>query len=141
MNNSQFTIKNVKTWSTDDGGGYQFSLYVDGKKFALVTNDGWGGPVDVKCIFASQLDSLVKYVSQFKVEYQGQTYDKNLDIFMDELLNEYEMNKKLQRAKKKGITFRLLTDSKQVFRTLNVLDMDRAKAYLDAKFPNNYQFI
>ena len=136
-----FQIKNFKSWSSHDGGGYQFTLYVDGKKFAFVTNDGWGGPIDVKCIFASQLDSLVKYVSQFKVEYQGQTYDKTLDIFMDELVNEYEMNKKLQRAKKKGITFRLLTDSKEVFRTLNVLDMERAKAYLDSKFPNNYQFI
>lgn len=141
MNNSQFTIKNFKSWSSHDGGGYQFTLYVDGKKFAFVTNDGWGGPIDVKCIFASQLDSLVNYVSQFKVEYQGKTYDKTLDIFMDELVNEYEMNKKLQRAKKKGITFKLLTDGNGVFRTLNVLDMDRAKAYLDSKFPNNYQFI
>jgi pyruvate/2-oxoglutarate dehydrogenase complex dihydrolipoamide dehydrogenase (E3) component len=141
MNNSQFTIKNVKTWSTDDGGGYQFSLYVDGKKFAIVTNDGWGGTVNVDCIFKSQLESLVQYVSQFKVEYEGQTFDKTLDIFMDELLNEYEMNKKLQRAKKKGIAFKLLTDSKDVFRTLNVLDMEKAKAYLDAKFPNNYQII
>ena len=68
MNNSQFTIKNFKSWSSHDGGGYQFTLYVDGKKFAFVTNDGWGGPIDVKCIFASQLDSLVNYVSQFKVE-------------------------------------------------------------------------
>ena len=141
MNNSQFTIKNFKSWSSHDGGGYQFTLYVDGKKFAIVTNDGWGGPIDVDCIFKSQLQSLIDYVSQFKCEYQGETFNKTLDIFMDELVSEYEMNKKLQRAKKKGITFKLLTDSKDVFRILNVLDMEKAKAYLDAKFPNNYQFI
>ncbi len=141
MNNSQFTIKNVKTWYTHDGGGYQFTLYVDGKKFALVTDDGWGGPVDVKCIFPSQLQSLIDFVAQSKWEYEGQVYDKTLDIFMSELVSEYEWNKKLQRAKKKGITFKLLSDGAQVFRTLNVLDIDRAKAYLDAKFPNNYQLI
>lgn len=141
MNNSQFTIKNFKSWSSHDGGGYEFTLYVNDKKFALVTNDGWGGPVDVKCINDGDLQTLIQYVSQFKCEYQGEIFDKTLDIFMDELVNEYDFNKKLQRAKKKGITFKLLTDSKGVFRTLNVLDMNKAKTYLDAKFPNQYQFI
>lgn len=141
MNNSQFTIKNVKTWYTHDGGGYQFTLYVDGKKFASVNNDGWGGVVDVKCFVDGDLDALNKYVSEMTWEDEGKTYPKNLDIFMDELLNAHQFNKKLQSAKKKGITFKLLTDGAGMFRTLNVLDLDRAKAYLDAKFPNQYQLI
>jgi len=60
---------------------------------------------------------------------------------MDELVNEYELAKKLAKAKKKGTTFRLLTDGKNMFRTLNVLDLSQAKAYLDQNFPNNYTLI
>ena len=141
MNNPQFTIKNFKTWSSHDGGGYQFTLYVDGKKFALVTDDGWGGPVNVHCINPDQLRGLVEYVAQFKWDCDGQMLPKTLDIFMSELVEEYEFNKDLQRAKKKGITFKLLTDPGHSFRTINTLDMTRAKAYLDSKFTNNYQFI
>jgi hypothetical protein len=51
------------------------------------------------------------------------------------------MDKKLAKAKKKGTTFKLLTDGNGVFRTLNVLDVAKAKEYLDSKFPNQYQLI
>jgi hypothetical protein len=67
--------------------------------------------------------------------------DVTADIFMDELVNEYELAKKLAKAKKKGTTFKLLTDGKGMFRTLNVLDLSQAKAYLDLHFPNNYILI
>lgn len=140
-NNTQFAIKNFKSWSSHDGGGFQFSLYVDGKKFAIVTDDGWGGPVDVQCIFASQLESLEKYVSQFKWQYKGAEYDMDLEVWISNLVSEYMFNKKLEKAKKKGITFKLLDDGKDVFRTLNTLDLAKAKAYLDSKFANNYQLI
>ena len=62
-------------------------------------------------------------------------------MYFDEIVNQYEMDKKLAKAKKKGTTFKLLTDGKGVFRTLNVLDLEKAKQYLDSKFPNQYQLI
>ena len=106
-----------------------------------MTDDGWGGPVDVQCIFASQLESLEKYVSQFKWQYEGAEYDMDLEVWISNLVSEYMFNKKLEKAKKKGITFKLLDDGKDVFRTLNTLDLAKAKAYLDSKFANNYQLI
>jgi hypothetical protein len=36
-------IKGLKTWKTDDGGGYQYTLMVDGRRAAFVHNDGNGG--------------------------------------------------------------------------------------------------
>jgi hypothetical protein len=68
-------------------------------------------------------------------------YTMTMGIWIDEILQAYEMDKKLQKAKKKGTTFKLLTDGEGVFRTLNVLDLEKAKQYLDSKFPNQYKFI
>jgi len=78
---------------------------------------------------------------KWKSSIDGSDMDTTADIFMDELVNEFEFAKKLAKAKKKGVTFRLLSDRSNVFRTLNVLDIDRAKQYLDQNFPNNYALI
>lgn len=162
MNNSNFTIKGFKTWSTHDGGGYQFTLYLDGKKFAFVHNDGNGGDVDVDCfdtkepkvdcistwddktIFKATPNYalLHNYVRSLpKIKHGDEEYTMTMGIWIDEIVSQYEMSKRLEKAKKKGITFKLLTDGNDGFRALNTLDMVKAKAYLDAKFPNAYQFI
>ena len=144
MKKENFSIKVLKTWSTYDGGGYQFTLYYDGKKFANVHNDGNGGWVEVNCEKEEdqkRFDSFIDALPKWKSSIDGSDMDTTADIFMDELVNEFEFAKKLAKAKKKGVTFRLLSDRSNVFRTLNVLDIDRAKQYLDQNFPNNYALI
>jgi len=144
MKKELFTIKNFKTWSTYDGGGYQFTLYYDGKKYAHVHNDGNGGWVTVDCYNEAdqkEFDSYIDGLPKWKSSIDGSDMNMTTDIFMDELVNDYELAKKLAKAKKKGTTFRLLTDGKNMFRTLNVLDLSQAKAYLDLHFPNNYTLI
>ena len=42
-----FDIKGLKTWSSRDGGGYQYTLTHNGKAVASVTNDGNGGCTDI----------------------------------------------------------------------------------------------
>ena len=39
----QLAIKGLKTWTTYDGGGYQFNLYRNNKKVAFVHEAGVGG--------------------------------------------------------------------------------------------------
>jgi hypothetical protein len=144
MKKELFTIKNYKSWSTYDGGGYQFTLYYDGKKFANVHNDGNGGWVEVNCEKEEdqkRFDSFIDNLPKWKSSIDGSDMDMTSDIFMDELVNEYELAKKLAKAKKKGTTFKLLTDGKNMFRTLNVLDLNQAREYLDSQFPNNYTLI
>ena len=144
MEKQLFTIKNFKTWSTHDGGGYQFTLYYDGKKFAFVHNDGNGGWVEVNCENKEDQNRFDDYISslpKWKSSIDGSDMDMTSDIFMDELVNEYELAKKLAKAKKKGTTFKLLSDGKGMFRTLNVLDLTQARKYLDSQFPNNYTLI
>ena len=144
MEKQLFTIKNFKTWSTHDGGGYQFTLFYDNKKFAYIHNDGNGGWIEVDCYNKEDqklFDDYISSLPKWKSSIDGSDMDVTADIFMDELVNEYELAKKLAKAKKKGTTFKLLTDGKGMFRTLNVLDLSQAKAYLDLHFPNNYILI
>jgi hypothetical protein len=141
MEKQLFTIKSFKTWSTHDGGGYQFTLYYDGKKFASVHNDGNGGWVEVNCENKEDQNRFDDYISslpKWKSSIDGSDMDMTSDIFMDELVNEYELAKKLAKAKKKGTTFRLTSDEENMFRTLNVLDLTQAKQYLDSQFSEGY---
>ena len=141
MEKQLFTIKNFKTWSTHDGGGSQFALYYDGKKFGNVHNDGNGGWVEVNLIDSEnekQFNEFIKNLPKWKSSIDGSEMDMTSDIFMDELVNEYELAKKLAKAKKKGTTFRLTSDKENMFRTLNVLDLTKAKEYLDLVCPQGY---
>jgi hypothetical protein len=166
MNDLKFTIKNLKTWSTHDGGGYQFSLYLNDKKFAFVHNDGNGGEVEVECLDVDApkveistwtdkdgkvhgwhvtphyalLSAYVKGLPKWE-SYTGDLVHVTIGMFMDTLVNNYEFDKKLAKAKKKGIVFKLNTDSNRTFRSINTLDMDIALSYLNKKFPNAYQFV
>ena len=144
----KFEIKGLKTWNTHDGGGYQFNLYIDGKKALWVHNDGNGGclditPLDVKYpnqwsesklykMFRDYLKTLPKY------EMFGELFDMDEEIFLEELLNDYEYNKALAKHKKKGICFRLLSDEKGAVRSFKTHDMDAVLKYLNDKHPNQY---
>ena len=147
----KFEIKGLKTWHTNDGGGYQFNLYIDGKKALWVHNDGNGGclditPLDVNYpnqwsesksykMFRDYLKTLPKY------EMFGELFDMDEEIFLEELLNDYEYQKALTKSKKKGICFRLLSDGKNDVRSFTTHDMDVALKYLNEKYPNQYEIL
>lgn len=136
------TIKNFKSWSTDEGGGYQFSLYNDKTKIAHVHNAGFGGCIDMHYEDASYEAMLDAYVATLPpITYQEDKFDCTIDLLMEELVSAYEVAKRMSRAAKKGILFRLNTDDKFSFRSLNTLDLEKAKAYLDKKFPQQYQLV
>lgn len=40
---TMYTVKNVKTFRGHDGNGFNATLYENGKRVALVDDDGWGG--------------------------------------------------------------------------------------------------
>ena len=168
MNDSNFTIKGLKTWATYDGGGYQFNLYLDGKKFAWVHNDGNGGMISVECFDTTapkveingwfdkenniqhkfmatpnyaMLQNYVKTLPQWE-GILGEMMDMDVELWVEKLLQDYEWEKKLVKAKKKGTTFRLNTDNLNEFRAISTLDVAKAIQYLDKKFGNqNYQLI
>ena len=136
------TIKGLKTWETNDGGGYQFTLYKDGKRCAFVHNDGNGGCLNYQWFDSDSEGKIQDFIETLPDwESHGHTGKMNLDIFIEDLVNEHEMSKKLARLRKKATLFRLLSDDKSVIRSVNTLDLEQAKRVLEKHHSNNYQFI
>ena len=148
-----FQIKGFKSWATDDGGGYQFNLYLDGKKFAWVHNDGNGGCIDIHFadanyphnhetpfakIWFDHVKSLGQWHSPWGEINGTEFFDHDTDTAIGILVEEYEMSK----HRKKGILFRLPTDSENAFRTIKTHDMDLAIEHLNKMFgKGKYEFI
>ena len=163
MTDANFTIKGFRSWETDEGGGYQFTLYLDGRTFAWVHEDGHGGGISITCFdnedsprvpcLSTWDDTTTFHASpdyallhehiraQPKLTEGGTVYTMTEDIWIGRLVDTYEFNKRLARAKKKGLTFRLLTDEPHEFRTIKTQDVCMATRQLDAKYPNAYQFV
>ena len=135
----QLTIKGLKTWSTHDGGGYQFNLYLDGKKIAFVHNDGNGGATEIGWSSKSAEAMVNEYVKTLpnwvSGDYSG---EMTVDIFLEELLRDYEQETWLAKQRKKGTLYRLVSDSAETFRILATFDLVKAKEYLERKYPQGY---
>ena len=147
-----FEIKAFKHWQTEDGGGYQFNLYHNKKKFAFVHNDGNGGMIDIRFAdsdtswkesqFKTIWDDYVKSLGQWKSSFGAingtEYFDYDTDTAIGKLVEEYEMAK----HRKKGILFRLVNDSEHSFRTIKTQDADLAVNELDKMFgKGNYLFV
>jgi hypothetical protein len=134
------TIKSLRTWATDDGGGYQFNLCKDGKKIAYVHNAGDGGMLQI--LWDSCEDEVTEYAKSLPpVTVGDKSFGMSVDILMDDLVTEYEWQKKLARYRKGATLFRLLSDPVDSFRTLKTLDASKAKEYLEKTYPNNYVMV
>jgi hypothetical protein len=147
-----FEIKAFKHWQTEDGGGYQFNLYHNKKKFAFVHNDGNGGMIDIRFAdsdtswkeseFKTIWDAYVKSLGQWKSSFGAingtEWFDYDTDIAIGKLVEEYEMAK----HRKKGILFRLVKDGEHSFRIIKTQDADLAVNQLDKMFgKGNYLFV
>jgi hypothetical protein len=148
-----FEIKAFKDWQTEDGGGYQFNLYHNKKKFAFVHNDGNGGCIDMHFsdapyrhiddtpnakIWNEYVKSLGKWKSSFGAINGTEWFDHDTDTAIGILVEEYEMAK----HRKKGILFRLVNDGENTFRTIKTQDADLAVNQLDKMFgKGNYLFV
>jgi len=145
----QLAIKGLKTWTTYDGGGYQFNLYRNNKKVAFVHEAGVGGCLDIDWSDVQAKADIEAYVKTLpKIEMKDRpegcepvVLDASVDLFMEELVTAYEWEKKLSRYRKQNTLFRLLNDPEYSFRPLKTLDLTKAKEFLDKKYPNQYTFV
>ena len=152
-----YTIKNLKTSNTWDGGGYSCTLYCDGDKIALVMNEGVGGETQIMTLDVNspkvEIDGyrvpvtpnyakLVAYCKTLpKWDCMGSMHHVEPSLFIEELISETNYQKKLNNAKKKGTPFKLEGDDKFTFSVLNTLDQKVVINYLEKNHPNKYQLI
>lgn len=161
-----YTIKNLKTWNTHDGGGYSCTLYCDGEKIALVLNEGVGGETQIMTLDVNspkveidgyydeendrqfrhwvtpnyaKLDAFCKTLPKW--DCLGKMVHMEPSLYIEELISETQYQKKLTNAKKKGIVFKLKDYDKYTFGVLNTNSVVMAIKYLETNHKDQYQII
>jgi hypothetical protein len=120
----ELTIKNLKMHQTQDGHAFTCTCYIDGEKAFTVEQDGWGGenfyfpikPGDLKLLDAVQehAKTLPPVVNPF-----GDPLPCNLDLWLEEVINQYLEDKEFKRKCKKKTLFRLKADKEGTYWTSN----------------------
>lgn len=101
------TLKNIKhsEFASEETHCYQATIYVDGKKFATVSNDGCGGPDNVEPFSKNwkDLQSLEERIAatypKWGSKYGGEDNMKmTLDILCGDLVNDWLRRKDFKKA-------------------------------------------
>ena len=102
-------LKNIKhtAWASEETHCYQATLYVDGVKWGIVSNQGHGGCDD----FYGEAQSDLGWLNdQIKATYEPYTYgdksiEQNLDMVCADLVNQWLRDKDFNRAMKSKVLF------------------------------------
>lgn len=130
---STYTLKNVKTWNGTDGGGFEASLYRDGKKVGTVFNAGCGGcneysfdDLAARPTLFAELEELGRIASPEFAEFEP------ADSFIDYLLDIRELN----RLSKKAIICKPSAESDETYSIKIATDRAAALRFILSKFPS-----
>lgn len=108
---SQYTVKGVKTFHGHDGGCWECSLYnPDGKRVAVVTEDGWGGELQFHWLNHPQhtnpdseaLDDFCKTLPRYSSQWDkdGEDHETTADIYLSDLVNQFLDTKEVKKLVK-----------------------------------------
>jgi len=132
-----FSVKGYKSWTAREGVGAQTTLYKDGKKIGLCTDEGRGGEVELSATTGEDfrmvkdfLDTLPKYQfnDMWKEQY-GETWDgsKKSELeswkvfdFANVMLEEAEEQTQLKKVCKTKTLIRLEGEGLKDYRSYNV---------------------
>jgi hypothetical protein len=106
-----YEVKNVKTFHGHDGGCWECTLYCNGKRVAIVTEDGWGGELQFNwltsnrticgvCDASKALDAHCLTLPKWEL-YDGEMTHMTADIHVGDLVNAFLQTKDLKKMLKK----------------------------------------
>lgn len=148
-------IKNLKTWNTHDGGGYQCSLWFDGVRIGDATDHGHGGCLDVTFLphvsveirelldnaawdILDEGDPKHCYDQPFNANFP---HGDRLSFLIEPKVNEFDLNKRLRTLCRTKV---VLKEGEEYF-TLKGKYNPIHKAAILAKYPKvtivNEQFM
>lgn len=146
---AKFTIKRFESFRTHDGGGFNFDLYVDGKKVAEVAEEGHGGGLLVRWDDPKASVAMEEYVAALPSEKLPDEADtwllemyptgfRTLDVetFLCKLADDYENAKRMKRLCSKKTLFRLPEDNEGQYRVISRKFDPVVKAHIYSKYPN-----
>lgn len=130
-------VKNVKTWTGVEGIGFQASLYADGKRIAIVTDDAWGAEYRYDVRDAEKFTEVLAYVKTLPMlEWHGIKLEPSIDSLMDDLVNKYEEDKQWKKLCKTKIVLITPDCDKGQYRLVNVPPTPALIAQVKEKYPN-----
>lgn len=140
-----YTVKNVQTFNTPDGGGYNCTLYRKGKRVATCHQAGHGGSVNVyfegegrearlkeQKLFLDHLATLPE--QELGPEFpEGGTFSVDADMFIAEIVDREVERRWFRRNCKNKVLFRIKGDKPGTWRTIASPWSERVEAHLKAK--------
>jgi len=101
-----YGVKNVKTFHGHDGGCWECTLYRDGKRVAICTEDGWGGELQFHWLnhFNNEdrqaLDAFVLTLPKWEL-YDGKMAHTTAAIHVSDLVDAFLTTKTVKKVLKK----------------------------------------
>lgn len=133
------TVKAVKTWRTDDGGGWQADLFVDGRKAALVTDEGTGGCLRWQVLNVEAVEAFATscgVAQPFAGRSAMVMCDTEMDIEIAKLVDAHEQAKQIKRWCRSATLFTVPGDEAGSYRTIKAKYAPAVKAHILGKYPN-----
>ncbi len=99
-------LKNVKfsEFASEETNCFQATVYIDGKKAGVVSNDGRGGPdYYAPHSLGETLNDYAKTLPKY--EFYGKLHEHNAETFIGELFDNYQSEKKLKALLKTKYVF------------------------------------
>lgn len=97
------TIKNLKTFRGHEGEAIaQGSIYLNGKRLGFWSQDSWGGPDQFDFDESVLKDACKNFKAGFPKDYKYLAVCDEVDVFLGDLLQLADLEKKLKGYFKKG---------------------------------------
>lgn len=147
MSKDYYSIKGLRSWNTDDGGGYECKLYLGDKKVADCLHNGTGGDVGIRFTDPEEAQTFDRFIEdqpkrRFPANLGGGEYSVNADVYVGGLVSDELDRRALKRYCAKKTLFRLEGEGPDDgWRTLSIPYDPRAQAYLDKKYPDRVKEI
>jgi hypothetical protein len=137
MKKEDIELRKVKIcqWASEETTCMKAELWIRGKKAADVNNDGRGGGTNIwfnDQVLEKEFSAFCESQPPEEYMWKGEKHSikMTMEYFVDDLVEEYEYKKKLARALKKHLCFRLPTDPKNDFRQVNRPDSPEIRKWL-----------
>lgn len=133
-----YEVKGVKSFIGLEGYGFNATLYRDGKKVAFVIDDANGGCYNFDFVSNEAENEFNAYIKTLpEIEFQGSKLTVDSDIFVGELVEQYETGKKLKSWCKTKTVFILKSDKAGEYRTVLHVYTDAVRKFLESKYKDD----
>jgi hypothetical protein len=131
-----YAVKNVTSFQGREGIGFEASVYLDGKKIGKVTDTANGGEIDfyLNAGEREKLDKFCLTLPKWGSEFGDEEYNTDADIYISNIVNEFELNKKLKRWCRTKTVFKLASYKDGEYSTIKAKFDGKVKAYLLGKY-------